>query len=502
MIERGAGGVALSRRLAALECEQAHLAEVSASRQIGEHELFAAVDLRDFHKADADEIEGVGVRTFLGDHLAGSEADQFDAVLQEGDEILVERGEDRDAEQMGAQCAGAVVAVELLAEGLVLLHHVEHVAQHLEHDAVGLGADRRRARIEAHAGHFAEEIAGAEFGDGIVVGQVDRGVDGDEGAIAGFAFALFFFLREQLAGDAGDEAGLLLGIADMGARRGDIDVGFAVDDVESGRAVLAFAHDDLAGLDAALDDGAAIEFEEGAGDVLEDRHRQQRFDFRAERLGMDLEQVLAEHALVSQRAGRAGDHAFAAGDAGGVAHRLVVVEGDGGVIALALAGDDEVVANLGAAADAAVAEDAGGVIDVDGERGIVRAEHRHGALEIARRGEAVDSRHGQVRGRLWRPASRVRSRRCAAGACRARDGRRAGVRRGFCGRRGRRARRSGFSCPARTRGCMRPDRRARRNRQRRCGRRRRASGFAGGRGSGSECRLAGRRRRWWCRGER
>ena len=96
-----------------------------------------------------------------------------------------------------------------------------------------------------------------------------------------------------------------------------------------------------------------------------------------------LEQVLADDLLVGERAGGAADHALAAGDAGGVAHGLVGVEGDGGEVAFALAGDDVVVANFGAAADAAVAEDAGGVVDVDGERGVVVGHDRDGALAEA-----------------------------------------------------------------------------------------------------------------------
>ena len=72
---------------------------------------------------------------------------------------------------MRVERAGAIVAFELSAERLVALQDVEHVAQHLEHDAVGLGADRGRARIVAHARHLAEEVAGVEFGDGLSYGK-------------------------------------------------------------------------------------------------------------------------------------------------------------------------------------------------------------------------------------------------------------------------------------------------------------------------------------------
>ena len=141
MIQGGASGVAFSGDGATLEREQPHLAEVATTRQVGEDEVFAVVDLRDLYEADAHKIESVGVRALFGDHLAGSEADELDAVLEEGDEVVVERRKYGHAEQVSAESAGAVVAVELFAEGLVLLQNVEHIAQHLEHDAIGLGAD-------------------------------------------------------------------------------------------------------------------------------------------------------------------------------------------------------------------------------------------------------------------------------------------------------------------------------------------------------------------------
>ncbi len=71
---------------------------------------------------------------------------------------------------------------------------------------------------------------------------------------------------------------------------------------------------------------------------------------------------------MGERAGRADGGALAAGDAGALAHRDVEVEGDAGAVTLARPADHIVVLDLVAGADAAVAEDAGGVIDGDDRR--------------------------------------------------------------------------------------------------------------------------------------
>ena len=86
---------------------------------------------------------------------------------------------------------------------------------------------------------------------------------------------------------------------------------------------------------------------------------------------------------VGQGPGRAGDHALAARDARRVAHRGVEVEGDPGGEPLAHPADDLVVADLVAAPDAAVAEDAGGVVDGDDHRRVV-AVPRLGPWRTAR----------------------------------------------------------------------------------------------------------------------
>ena len=84
-------------------------------------------------------------------------------------EVLVVDNNSSDATAALARKAGAevvfesalaVILLDFSAKRFVALDHVEHVAQHFEHRAVGFGADRGRARVEAHAGHFAEELEG------------------------------------------------------------------------------------------------------------------------------------------------------------------------------------------------------------------------------------------------------------------------------------------------------------------------------------------------------
>ncbi len=77
--------------------------------------------------------------------------------------------------------------------------------------------------------------------------------------------------------------------------------------------------------------------------------------------------------LVGEGAGRAGGHALAARDAGRRAHRVVEVEGDPGGVALAAAADHVVALQVVAGAHAAVAEDAGVVVDRDHRVGRVGA---------------------------------------------------------------------------------------------------------------------------------
>ena len=78
--------------------------------------------------------------------------------------------------------------------------------------------------------------------------------------------------------------------------------------------------------------------------------------------------------LLVERPGRARGDALAARDAGRLAHRVVEVEADARRVTLAGAADDLVHLDVVARADAAVAEDAGLVIDGDdGARSVLWA---------------------------------------------------------------------------------------------------------------------------------
>ena len=132
-----------------------------------------------------------------------------------------------------------------------------------------------------------------------------------------------------------------------------------------GRAVLAFDRDDavVADLVGQLAADAAI----GAHTV----------DFAVGGVGIDA--VRVDQGRRHQRAGRAGLHAFAAGDAGAVAHRVVEIEHDLFMMAARRHADHVVDLDLAAGAHAQIALDAGVEL------------HRH------RRMTAVGRRHGMQR---------------------------------------------------------------------------------------------------------
>ncbi len=354
VIERGAG------RGARASGEKRDLAEVAATGEVGEDEFASGALLGNFHEPDANEVEAVGGIALAADDLPGRVADEFDTIAQVVDEVFCERREDGNAAQMRVERAGAIVAFELSAERLVALQDVEHVAQHLEHDAVGLGANRGRARVVAHARHLAEEVARVEFRDGVVVRQVDGGIDGDEGA-TGFFAALVIFPGGQDAFQATEKSFTRTSGLDVCDRAREVDLGFSFEDVEGGRSEIAFAADNLSGAVVAFDDGFLVQFEECARDVLKDREMQ-KFggieDFSFAKFG-------ADDALVRQCASRTRDHALAAGDARRLAHGQVGIEGDAGLVSLTAAGEYPVVTNVVAAANAAVAQDARFVVDGD-----------------------------------------------------------------------------------------------------------------------------------------
>src|SRR5262249_17097485 len=155
-------------------------------------------------------------------------------------------------------------------EGFVLLHDVEDIAQHFVRHDIGFRAHGGGARIEIHAGHFAEEITGTQFSDRISVSEIDGSINGN-GAVVRFLGALVLLTRNQRTREALEEAGgAALGLY-VGDGRGDGDAGFAFEDVERRGAKIAFAADDIASAEAAAHNGATIHLEESAGYSGEDR---------------------------------------------------------------------------------------------------------------------------------------------------------------------------------------------------------------------------------------
>ncbi len=157
------------------------------------------------------------------------------------------------------------------------------------------------------------------------------------------------------------------------------------DDVKRGGTIFAFAANDLALAIMPPDHGIFVQLQERSRDVLEIGELLQLFDVH--RLAR---QNCFHHALVGESAGRARHHALAARDAGGVAHGQVGVERDARHEPLAAPSENVVVANLVAAANAAVAQDARLVIHRDDERRIVLAARRD-ASGKARLGDAFQA---------------------------------------------------------------------------------------------------------------
>ena len=91
----------------------------------------------------------------------------------------------------------------------------------------------------------------------------------------------------------------------------------------------------------------------------------------------------ARHALVRQRAGGARDHALPARNARGIAHRRVQIERDSRRIALAHAPKHKIVLDFVASANAAVAQNAGVVIDGNRQRRIISPRE---TVRLANRG--------------------------------------------------------------------------------------------------------------------
>ena len=151
----------------------------------------------------------------------------------------------------------------------------------------------------------------------------------------------------------------------MGDGRGDRDAHFAFENIKRSRAEFAFAADDFAAPVMTFHDGVPVQLEKCAGNILEDGQRQQFFDGggRAFVLGA---QRGADDEFIRERARGAGDHALSAGNARRFAHGVIVVEGDVRLRALSHPREHEIAANIVAAANAAVAQNAGVVRDGNG----------------------------------------------------------------------------------------------------------------------------------------
>ena len=131
VIERGASGGAGS------SAQQSDLAEISAAAQIRQHQIAARMRLGHFHETQPDQIKTVGDVALAADHVALGVAHQLHFIAQDVDEILAQRREHRHAAQMIVERALAIVGIQLRLERLVALDDIEHVAQHLEHHAIG-----------------------------------------------------------------------------------------------------------------------------------------------------------------------------------------------------------------------------------------------------------------------------------------------------------------------------------------------------------------------------
>src|SRR6266478_4453599 len=366
VVECGAGGCAQTA------AQQTYLAEVIAARKVGEYHLSAGIIFGDFYKADAHEIETVRRFALKRDRLAGSESLQFHAFLQVLDEIRRKIGEHWDAAKMIFESAAAVGLVELRAEGFVLEHDVENVAQHFKSDDIGFRDHGGGAGIEIHARHFAKEIAGTKFGDGVAIGKIYGGIDGNS-SVPRFLFAFVFFARDNRVREPLEESFGTALCLDVRNGRGNGNFSLAFENIESGGTEFTFAADDLAFAVAALDDGAAIELQKCSRSALENRDLKKVFGFEPLRTGAGGDGG-ANDPFVGKRARWAGNHALTAGNARGIAHRRIEIESDAGGIAFAHAAEDEIIFDFVAAADAAIAEDASVMVDSNGEgRGIFTA---------------------------------------------------------------------------------------------------------------------------------
>src|SRR5215831_21026872 len=162
-----------------------------------------------------------------------------------------------------------VVLVNLRAERFVLLHDVEHVAQHLVRHDIGFRAHGSGPRVEVHAGHFTEQIAGAKLGDWVSVSEVNGSINGN-GAVVRFLGTLVLLAADERTGEALEEAGCPAFGFHVGDGRGNGDLRLAFEYVKGCGTEVTFAADDVAAAKAPADDGALIEVQESSGDSSKD----------------------------------------------------------------------------------------------------------------------------------------------------------------------------------------------------------------------------------------
>src|SRR5450755_4109365 len=343
VIQRRAGGGAAS------SAQQSDFPEISAAAEIRQHQFATRMRFRYLHESDTDQIEIVRDVALVANDVVLAVPHQLHLVAQQVDEIRRQGLEHRNAAQLVFQGALLVVRIQLRFEGLVALDDIQHVAQHFQHHAIRGRAYSCRARIQAHAGHFAEQIARPQRSHRIIVRQIYRSINRDSAPLA-FLFPPLLRTAGQAAGEFAEEAGRTALSLDVRHRGRKVNLRVAFHNVKRGGTVLALAAHDLALLEMAADHGALIELQESPGYFLEIRKFQQLFNVH--RLAR---QYGFHHALVGQSAGWTGHHALPARDARGIAHGQVIVEGDAGHEAFTSSTEHIVVLDLIASANAAVA---------------------------------------------------------------------------------------------------------------------------------------------------
>ncbi len=148
---------------------------------------------------------------------------------------------------------------------------------------------------------------------------------------------------------------------DVGNRARQIYFRGALQDVERGRAKFPLTTDDVSRLEVPFDDRILVQLQKSSGNVLENGQADENF-----RIDSRTFEVGGDHATVRQRSRGAGHHALAAGNARGLSHGQVGIEGDACLISLAPPRQHPVVADAIAAANAAIAKDASLMVDFDG----------------------------------------------------------------------------------------------------------------------------------------